>query len=107
MSPEKSIPSSDAPSHPPCPSPLRLSPTVVSAFENIDLELGGEVSKGTVRKVTFDNHVKVRAFVNDSVMSPSRENEKQSTQAMAKLSKISKWTSLMCGCLRPPPRRLE
>lgn len=82
-----------------CPSPLRLSPTVVSAFENINLELGGDVLKGVVRKVTFDDQVQVRAFVNDSLASPSRENKK--------LSKISKWTSKWCGCLRPPPKRVE
>jgi len=107
MSPEKSIQSSAASSEPSCPSPLRLSPTVVSAFENIDLELGGDVSKGTVRKVTFDNQVKVRAFINDSIMSPPKENKNQSTQAVKKLANITKWTSKMCGCLRPPPKRLE
>jgi len=89
-------------SQPTVPSPARLSPTIVSAFEDCNFMAKDQVGKKIVRRVTFENQVQVRAInYDDSWLTEEPQNIKTNESSRKKSSKLSKLKGKVSSFFRP------
>jgi len=89
-------------SQPTVPSPARLSPTIVSAFEDCNFMAKDQVGKKIVRRVTFENQVQVRAInYDDSWLTEEPQNIKTNESSRKKSSQLSKLKGKVSSFFRP------
>ena len=91
-------------SQPTVPSPARLSPTIVSAFEDCNVMAKDQAGKKIVRRVTFENQVQIRAInYDDSWLTEEAQNIKTNESSRKKSSKLSKLKGKVSNFFRPRP----